>query len=97
MSNKAARAWDRFAAREPYFAAVTDPRFLRANLTPEHQRQFFASGETLVGWMLAAIDAALVPQFAPMSTLEYGCGPRRLALWSIHSSGNSPDAAPALA
>jgi SAM-dependent methyltransferase len=73
-------AWERFAAREPYFAAVTDPRFLRANLTPEHERAFFASGETLVSWMLGVIDAGLAPQFAPASTLEYGCGPGRLAL-----------------
>jgi SAM-dependent methyltransferase len=79
-STKPDLAWERFAAREPYFAVVTDPRFRRANLTPEHERRFFASGETLVAWMLATIDAALVPQFAPMSTLEYGCGVGRLAL-----------------
>src|SRR5258707_15766686 len=30
--------------------------------------------------MLAVIDAGLAPQFAPMSTLEYGCGLGRLAL-----------------
>jgi len=72
--------WERFAAREPYFAVVTDPRFLRANLTPEHERAFFASGESLVAWMLGVIDAGLAPQFAPMSTLEYGCGIGRLAL-----------------
>jgi SAM-dependent methyltransferase len=72
--------WERFAAREPYFAAVTDSRFLRANLTPEDERRFFASGESLVSWMLGVIDAGLAPQFAPMSTLEYGCGPGRLAL-----------------
>jgi SAM-dependent methyltransferase len=78
--SKAQRDWDRFAAREPYFAVVTDPRFLRANLTPEHERLFFASGESLVAWMLGVIDAALQPQFAPMSTLEFGCGVGRLAL-----------------
>src|SRR4051794_12834157 len=72
--------WERFAAREPYFAVVTDPRFLRANLTPEHERAFFASGESLVSWMLGVVDAALAPQFAPMSTLEFGCGLGRLAL-----------------
>lgn len=72
--------WERFAAREPYFSVVTDPRFLRANLTPEHERLFFATGESIVSWMLAVIDAGLAPQFAPMSTLEYGCGPGRLAL-----------------
>jgi SAM-dependent methyltransferase len=72
--------WERFAAREPYFFVVTDPRFLRANLTPEHERAFFASGESLISWMLAVIDAGLAPQFAPMSTLEFGCGVGRLAL-----------------
>lgn len=80
MSSRADREWERFAAREPHFAVVTDPRFLRANLTPEHERLFFASGETLVSWMLGVIDAALAPQFAPMSTLEFGCGIGRLAL-----------------
>lgn len=80
MSSNALGDWDRFAAREPYFAAITDPRFLRASLTPEHERLFFASGESVVSWMLGVIDAALAPQFAPMSTLEFGCGPGRLAL-----------------
>lgn len=72
--------WEAFALREPYFAVLTDPRFLRANLTPEHEREFFASGEAVVSWMLGVIDAGLSPQFAPMSVLEYGCGPGRLAL-----------------
>jgi SAM-dependent methyltransferase len=80
VSSKTPRGWERFAAREPYFSVVTDPRFLRANLTPERERQFFASGESLVSWMLGVIDAGLAPQFAPMSTLEFGCGPGRLAL-----------------
>ena len=80
MSSKPDPAWERFASREPHFAVVTDPRFLQANLTPEHERQFFASGESLVAWMLGVIDAALMPQFAPMSTLELGCGIGRLAL-----------------
>ena len=72
--------FEAFAAGEPYFAVLTDPKFLRANLTPEHEREFFASGEAIVSWMLAVIDAGLSPQFAPMSVLEYGCGPGRLAL-----------------
>ena len=79
-SSRADRGWERFAAREPYFSVVTDPRFLRANLTPEHERMFFASGESLVSWMLAVVDAGLAPQFAPMTTLEFGCGVGRLAL-----------------
>jgi 2-polyprenyl-3-methyl-5-hydroxy-6-metoxy-1,4-benzoquinol methylase len=74
------RAFDRFAAREPYFSVLTDPRFLRDRLTPEAEREFFASGDKVVAWMLGVIDAGLVPQFAPMSTLEYGCGIGRLAM-----------------
>jgi 2-polyprenyl-3-methyl-5-hydroxy-6-metoxy-1,4-benzoquinol methylase len=73
-------AFDEFAAREPYFAVVTDPRFLRANLTPAHEREFFATGEALVDRMFAIIEAGLVPGFAPVSMLEYGCGPGRLAI-----------------
>jgi 2-polyprenyl-3-methyl-5-hydroxy-6-metoxy-1,4-benzoquinol methylase len=72
--------WEAFAAREPHFAVLTESRFLRANLTPEREREFFASGEAVASWMLAVIDAGLAPQFAPMSTLEYGCGLGRLAL-----------------
>lgn len=72
--------FDAFAAREPYFAVLTAPRFLRANLTPEHEREFFASGEDLVNWMFGVIEAGLSPKFAPMTTLEYGCGIGRLAL-----------------
>jgi SAM-dependent methyltransferase len=74
------RSFDRFASQEPYFSILTDPKFLRDRLTPEAERQFFSSGEAIVAWMLGVIDAGLVPQFAPMSTLEYGCGIGRLAL-----------------
>ena len=79
-SSDSDRGFDAFAAREPYFSVVTDPRFLRANLTAEHERQFFASGDSLISWMLGVIDAGLAPQFAPMSTLDFGCGIGRLAL-----------------
>src|SRR4051812_3527224 len=88
--------WDAFAAREPHFAVLTAPRFLQANLTPEREREFFASGETTVSWMLRVIDAALIPEFAPMTVLEYGCGIGRLALplarrpGSITAIDNSP-------
>ena len=73
-------AFDAFAAREPFFATVTDPKFLRANLTPVRERKFYATGEALVERMFAIIEAGLVPGFAPVSMLEYGCGPGRLAI-----------------
>jgi SAM-dependent methyltransferase len=73
-------AWEAFAAREPYFAVLTAPTFLRANLTPERECEFFASGESYVHWLLHVINRHLVPEFAPVSTLEYGCGVGRLAI-----------------
>jgi SAM-dependent methyltransferase len=72
--------WESFARREPYFAVLTSPEFLRANLTAETERRFFATGEQYVAWMRRVIDERLVPEFAPLSTLEYGCGVGRLAL-----------------
>ena len=48
--------WEAFAAREPYFAVLTAPRFLRANLTPDSEREFFASGEQYVDWLLRLIQ-----------------------------------------
>jgi 2-polyprenyl-3-methyl-5-hydroxy-6-metoxy-1,4-benzoquinol methylase len=73
-------AFNAFAAREPYFAVVTDPKFLSANLTAAHEREFFATGEALVDRMFAIIEAGLLPGFAPVSMLEYGCGLGRLAI-----------------
>ena len=72
--------FEAFAAREPYFSVLTAPKFLRANLTPEHTREFFASGEELVDWMFQIIERRISPRFSPMSTLEYGCGVGRLAI-----------------
>ena len=72
--------FEAFAAREPYFAVLTAPKFLRANLTPEHEREFFESGEELVDWIYYVIEQRISPHFSPMSTLEYGCGVGRLAI-----------------
>jgi SAM-dependent methyltransferase len=80
VSNSSDARFDHFAAREPLFSILTDPKFLRDRLTPDAEREFFASGDAVVAWMLGVIDAGLVPQFAPMSILEYGCGIGRLAL-----------------
>ena len=71
--------WEAFAQREPYFSVLTAPRFRRANLTPDAEREFFASGERIVEWMFRVIES-VSPQFAPASTLEFGCGIGRLAL-----------------
>lgn len=72
--------WERFAEREPYFAILNAERFRRTQLTPLAEREFFASGESLVAWMMQVIDASLSPQFAPVSMLDFGCGVGRLTI-----------------
>ncbi len=72
--------FEEFASREPHFAVLTAPKYRRANLTPEHEREFFDSGQELVDWMFHVIEGRLSPAFSPMSTLEYGCGIGRLAI-----------------
>jgi SAM-dependent methyltransferase len=92
------RHWEAFAAREPYFAVLTAPRFLRANFTPDSEREFFATGEEYVGWLLRLIGERLVPEFAPVTTLEYGCGVGRLAIPFARRAGRviAVDRSPAM-
>jgi ubiquinone/menaquinone biosynthesis C-methylase UbiE len=80
MANDPDPRWERFAAREPYFAVLTSPRFLRKNLTAENQRAFFESGDALVASMFRAIELQLSPYFNPSAILEYGCGAGRLVV-----------------
>jgi hypothetical protein len=71
--------WESFAAREPFFAVIPNEAHRRANLTPERERAFFATGETRVEWIFKMIEP-LVPEFAPLAILDYGCGIGRLTL-----------------
>ena len=74
------RRWEAFATREPYFAAFPDPRFRSANRTPNHEWEFFDSGDLLVDSLFHTIKRKLATDFAPESLLEFGCGPGRLAI-----------------
>ena len=80
MANDPDPRWERFAAREPYFAVLTSTQFLRQNLTPENERAFFESGDALVASMFRAIELQLSPYFNPSAILEYGCGAGRLVI-----------------
>jgi ubiquinone/menaquinone biosynthesis C-methylase UbiE len=72
--------WNAFAAREPYFAVLTHPRFLRANFDVLAETEFFQSGEAYVADLLPFLQTRVTPRFEPQSVLEYGCGAGRLAI-----------------
>ena len=63
--------WDQFGEREPYFAVLTDERFLRDRIDVD---EFYATGEADVARLFADIGEP----FHPKSALDFGCGVGRL-------------------
>ena len=63
--------WETYARREPYFAVLTDERFLRDRVD---LAMFYATGEEDVAQLFAAIG----DDFHPRSALDFGCGVGRL-------------------
>jgi len=63
--------WDQFGEREPYFAVLTDERFLRDRID---LAEFYATGEADIARLFADIGEP----FHPKSALDFGCGVGRL-------------------
>lgn len=80
LSAAVSKRWDRFAAREPLFAVLPDPKFLKKNLTPASEDEFFRSGQVHINHAFQVIKERLDYEFTPSTALEYGCGPGRMAV-----------------
>jgi SAM-dependent methyltransferase len=78
--NPSDQDWETLGSSEPYFAVLTDPRFLTENLTAEGLAEFYASGETDVERFLAIIGELHGGPPILRRTLEFGCGVGRLCL-----------------
>jgi ubiquinone/menaquinone biosynthesis C-methylase UbiE len=65
---------------EPYFSVLTEPRYLRANLTPAAEVDFFETGEAYVARVFDVLRNRVAPGLQPQSALEVGCGPGRVAI-----------------
>jgi SAM-dependent methyltransferase len=65
--------WELFAQREPYFAVLTEERFLRDRVDVD---AFYATGDADVARLFELIG----PDFHPRSALDFGCGVGRLTL-----------------
>jgi SAM-dependent methyltransferase len=76
--------WNGHARSEPYFAVLTDARFLRANLDARAEADFFATGDAYVLHLLDYVRRHISPVFEPKSILEFGCGPGRVAIPLAH-------------
>lgn len=75
------REWEELARREPYFAILTEERFLSSQLDEEGLREFFASGERDVDFLLEQA------RIQPRDVLDFGCGAGRLTrAWAKHAA-----------
>lgn len=69
--------WEELGRTNPYFAVLTDPRYLVENITDNFRDEFFRSGETDIEYA-ADVLRRRYPDFAPKSALDFGCGVGRL-------------------
>jgi SAM-dependent methyltransferase len=90
--------WDRYAAIEPLFAVLANPKYLRANLTREAEEEFFATGDAYARKVIDTIRQRLSRTYSPHAILEFGCGPGRVAVaFAEHApSVVAADASPAM-
>ena len=72
-ADRAARDWETLARQEPFFAVLTEERFLRDQMSEDDRQAFFASGEADIDHLFS-----LLPGFTPTSALDFGCGVGRL-------------------
>jgi len=76
--------WQAISASEPYYGVLTHPNFLRANMTEQARRDFFATGDHDVQDLLATIRARIALDFKPQHAIDFGCGVGRLSLAMAH-------------
>jgi SAM-dependent methyltransferase len=76
---KSTNDWDELGAREPYFAVLSQPRFLLDNLDEEALEQFYSTGEEDVERILELAGRPAVNR-----ALEFGCGVGRLTIPMSH-------------
>ncbi len=73
--DRATRDWNTLGETEPFFAVLTEDRFLRGRMSDHARDAFFASGDADVANIF---DLIARPDFVPRSALDFGCGVGRL-------------------
>jgi SAM-dependent methyltransferase len=71
-TDRATRDWNTLGETEPFFAVLTEDRFLRERMSDDDREAFFASGEADVAQIFELIDCLT------NSALDFGCGVGRL-------------------
>jgi len=73
MRDRSVDDWNALGETQPYFAVLTEDRYLREQMSEEDREAFFASGDADIAHLFE-----LIPDFAPKSALDFGCGVGRL-------------------
>jgi trans-aconitate methyltransferase len=73
VSDRSAGDWNTLGETEPFFAVLTEERFLRDRMSEDDRKAFFTSGDADIERIFT-----LIPAFAPRSALDFGCGVGRL-------------------
>jgi len=73
-------AWEEWGQKDPYFGVITDIKYRRSTMNEQNKREFFESGASHVQGMLATIRKHVVPEFAPRTVLDFGCGVGRVLI-----------------
>ena len=69
--------WALLGEGEPFFGVLSNPRFLRANITPEALEEFWATGRNEISGYRQLICTHF-GEFSNASALDFGCGVGRL-------------------
>ncbi|MDP3491667.1 MAG: class I SAM-dependent methyltransferase [Hyphomonadaceae bacterium] len=70
--------WEIIARRDPWFGVLSNPAFRSGAITPEHRRDFYASGEDDIARLLTWFDQDLGARPSTGRALDIGCGVGRL-------------------
>lgn len=72
--------WEKWGAKDPYFAVLTNSKFRRTNLDTAAREEFLSAGRDHVDHVIKVCRERLNPSFTPRRILDFGCGVGRLLL-----------------
>ncbi len=75
--NRYRKDWNELARREPYFAVLTDPKYLSGQWDEDARREFFRTGDDDAERFLTIVKQVR-PGIHPESALDFGCGVGRI-------------------
>jgi trans-aconitate methyltransferase len=73
LADRSIDDWNALGETQPYFAVLTEERFLSDRMSDDDREAFFASGDADIAFLFD-----LIPDFTPESALDFGCGVGRL-------------------